>query len=160
MQWKTNFHPGFLSGHQASIPFGLCVCGNSQALTQSCSGTWLHPSHHVPQYCNTPMLSVLYKDVPELQKSDPDFERIPVCGWSIAGMYSLGWWQRKMMFCRPSPKKLQDVQISNFSSGPSLVFYYLLNNKVYVNISIFSMIKWNAAIYCCWGVYGVTHLAF
>lgn len=59
---------------------------NSQAPTQSRSGTWLCPGCCIPQYCNTPMLSVLYKDVPELQKSDLDFQRIPVCGWSIARM--------------------------------------------------------------------------
>lgn len=59
---------------------------NSQALNQSHCRTWLRPGRHIPQYCNIPILSVLYKDVPELQKPDLDFECIPVCGWSVAGM--------------------------------------------------------------------------
>ncbi|KAI1237635.1 hypothetical protein IHE44_0013718 [Lamprotornis superbus] len=80
MQSKTNVHPGFLSGHKTLVPLGLHVCGNSQAPMQSQFGTWLPPSYVVPWYCNTPVLSVLYKDVPELQKSDLDFERIPACG--------------------------------------------------------------------------------
>ena len=59
---------------------------NSQALTQSCSRTWLRPGHRVPWYCNTPMLSVLYKDVPELQKSDWFWTHscLPlVCRWAV-----------------------------------------------------------------------------
>jgi len=58
----------------------------SQAPTQLLSGTCLHAGRHIPWYCNTPMLSVLYKDVPELQKSDLDFGHIPVCSCSVSGM--------------------------------------------------------------------------